>query len=600
MQSSQTQATDSNTLQLKSLSSHLDLLTAGSLFLLPSILPYLASGLSAYTSSSSLSSSNDWNWGTAWIMILPCIGLVIPMTAALIGIQTSPSAAGSQPRKSRCPWARWSSNTRVSSWRTCPTIQSLQRSWWAVRGRPSGYGPLTQDPLSPSSPKLSRPCSPLGGGPCAHHTNNNNNNNNNNNTAMLKRPRVVLLSSLCFWTLLMILSSVGLNKIRPMSSLTQNNASLQITSPSPSDEVTAPYGEIDLRVWEPSSTIVIEVDPLPVVYPEGFTMAEDVEDDAEVVPEFFEMVVVAPLEEFLEMTESMESMTMAIELEGRRASPPPPPAWVKRDFEEEEAQTDEMDAMTLDPEDATVFHDFLLSLETEDEARRAFEDNSEGEEDRQRKVLQATEDLIVDSIFENKMPCRNTGRGLFVPLSSTDGQVFEYRAGWTDLMIVAIAMSLGGVLVGLAQARVLAKELQRVANPCRPGYMSIATCVLLSGSALGLTVLMIVAECWDTPSLYFTGIGVAGIILVQAWVPDHAIGSACLPLVMSGLDDFVNVSCLNNSDDDDVEETFVGEKFQVQVVANNELLTVAERRNACSLDESRRLEVISCCRTDSC
>ncbi|KAF9376160.1 hypothetical protein CPC16_000325 [Podila verticillata] len=418
---------------------------------------------------------------------------------------------------------------------------------------------------------------------------------------MFKRPRVVLLSSLCLWTLLMILSSVGLNNIRPMSLLTQNNASLQMASPSPSEEVTAPYDKIDLQIWEPSSTIMVEVDPLPVVYPEGFTMAEDVEDDAEVVPEPFEMVVVeSALEEFLEMTASMESGTMAIELEGRRASPPPPPAWVKRDIEEEETQADEMDAMTLDPEDATVFHDFLLSLEAEDEARRVLKDNSEGEEDRQRKVLQATEDLIVDSIFENKMPCRNTGRSLFAPLSSTEGQVFEYRAGWTDLMIVAIAMSLGGVLVGLAQARVLTKDLQLLANPCRPDYISIVSCVLLSGSALGLTVLMIVAECWDTPSVYFTGIGVAGIILVQAWVPDHAIGSACLPLVMSGSNDFVNVSCLNNNDDDGVEEAFVGEKFLIQVVANNELLTVAESRNACSLDESRRLEVISCCRADSC
>ncbi|KAF9291936.1 hypothetical protein BGZ74_000297 [Mortierella antarctica] len=441
---------------------------------------------------------------------------------------------------------------------------------------------------------------------------------------MLKRPRIVLLSSLCFWTLLMVLSSMGgLNTIRPMvSSPTQNNDSLQIqpVPPSPSEFSAAPYGD-DLLLWEPSS-IVVEVDPLPVVYPEGFTMAEDVEDDAEVVPEPFEMVVVRPelvvvgsstldvgsstLEEFLEVTNSIEPMAAASENEEKRSalasSPPPSPAWVKRDFEDEQEETpvDDMEAMTLDPEDATVFRDFLLSLEAEEQARHVFEDNSE----ERRKVLQATEDLIVDSIFENEIPCRNTGRtGLLAPFTSTESSlVFEYRAGWTDLMIVAIAMSLGGVLVGLAQARVLAKELQQqqLANSCRPGYLSIFSCMLLSSSALGLTMLMIFGECWDTPSVYFTGIGVAGIILVQAWVPDQAIGSeSCLPLVTPDSDDFVNVSCLNNGDDAG-EDAFVDEKFQVQVVSNSELLTVAERRNACSLDESRRWEVTSCCRSDSC
>ncbi|KAF9314318.1 hypothetical protein BG003_004324 [Podila horticola] len=431
---------------------------------------------------------------------------------------------------------------------------------------------------------------------------------------MLKRPRVVLLSSLCFWTLLMVLSSVGgLNTIHPMvSSPTQNSDSLQIPpGPSPSEFSAAPYGD-DLLLWEPSS-IVIEVDPLPVVYPEGFTMAEDVEDDAEVVPEPFEMmvlgselVVVGPstLDEFLELADSIEPMAMSIENEEKRrtlTSPPPPPlAWVKRDFEEDEdeAPMDDMDAMTLDPEDATVFHDFLLSLEAGEQAPMPVDDAEE-----RRKVLQATEDLIVDSIFENEVPCRNTGRkGLFAPFTSTESsRVFEYRAGWTELMIVAIAMSLGGVLVGLAQARVLAKELQQqqLANSYRPGYLSIVSCMLLSGSALGLTMLMILGECWDTPSVYFTGIGIAGIILVQSWVPDQVIGSeSCLPLVTPDSDDFVNVSCLNNSGDD--EEVIVNEKFQVQVVANSELLTVAERRNACSLDESRRLEVTSCCRADSC
>ncbi|KAG0086338.1 hypothetical protein BGZ92_008215 [Podila epicladia] len=344
-------------------------------------------------------------------------------------------------------------------------------------------------------------------------------------------------------------------------------------------------------------------------------MAEDVEDDAEVVPEPFEMVVLGPEllvigpstpEEFLELTNSIEPMAAVIENEEERStldsSPPPFPAWVKRDFDdmEEETPVDDMEAMTLDPEDATVFRDFLLSLEAEEQAHHVLEDDSE----ERRKVLQATEDLIVDSIFENEMPCRNNGRTAFLaPFTSNDSShVFEYRTGWTELMIVAIAMSLGGVLVGLAQARVLAKELQQqqLANSCRPGYLSIVSCMLLSGSALGLTTLMIFGECWDTPSVYFSGIGVAGIILVQAWIPDQAISSeSCLPLVTPDSDDFVNVSCLNNREDDG-EEAFVGEKFQVQVVANSELLTVAERRNACSLDESRRWEVTSCCRTDSC
>ncbi|KAF9404712.1 hypothetical protein BGZ94_003992, partial [Podila epigama] len=646
-----------------SLALHLDLLTAGSLFLLPSILPFLASALNAYTttststsvSTSTSTSSNDWNWGTTWIMALPCVGILIPLVAAAIA-----SHSQSQPSQSSyCPWAKWTRRSGsasglssescasqqqhihgIRSWRTCPTIQTLQRHWWSLRGHPAGYGPLTQDSCSmPSSPTTpTTPTTPTlphfpahwhagergqcvqTNGPTTPLLTDNHQEQQQTKSPLFKRPRVILLSSLCFWTFLMVISShCGLNNVRssvsatpsqPETWLAPSSASASSDEKSPEPiylvfETLAPIAIVD-------TTVVTTEDPLPVTYPEGFTMAQDVEDEiddmdantdndndsvANIMGEFLEIVPSA-LEEAVAALENDEIWEPEMEI------PPPSPAWFKRDVSSDERNAGSMDgdvdtiedvedieAMTLDPEDATVFHDFLLSLDAQ--------------ENNASPIIEAAQQQDI-------MPCSSSSSFFVRPDGSSP--VFEYVAGWTDVLIFAIAMSFGGVLVGLAQARALVSEAiqlhereqeQHSTSQCcrrrrRFDYRSIVSCLVLSGSSLSLTILMILAECWDTPSVYFVGIGVAGMILVHAWVPGNildaapatatATATASSPSSPLRSTDFVNLEgCM--ADDGN-------EKIQVQVVSN-ECLAGSERRNACSLDESWRWEVTSY-RADGC
>ncbi|KAK3808314.1 MAG: hypothetical protein J3Q66DRAFT_354503 [Benniella sp.] len=500
---------------LKTLSSHLDLLYAGSLFLLPSILPYVASALVSYSNASSshettAEAASHLGWGLAWAMFLTCVGVILPLAAFKIMISLESDCLSSK-----------NANMPRRSW-IMATVSAIKRTWMSLKENSPGYGPLALD-ASNSSRLYDE----------SEDDDENVSYKNIHRPSALPRPKTIIMTSLAIWTLLMVLSDrLGLNTVtRPESTLV-------------TPETT--------RVWEAQSWSNVHVG--------GFV-------EHEVQPK-----------------NSVSAMKPVLDADMEQAREKSPFATIQADVvvldkgAQEEVDVSEQDvedfmdpdaleAMTLDPEDASVLKSFLNHLQADDEALKAMEKG--------------------DRVVAGNLPCGyekpllpNVARKLFGKASDIaqtytapheQGQVFDYIAGWTELMIFLIAMCLGTLVVGLAQARALHFQLleQHMMRPRRRISLAIlAGCLVIAGSALGLTMVMIFAESWDLPSVQFVGIGIAGMILVHAWIPS-------LPLyVESG--EVVYMSESESEEDDDENE----EKTPV-------------RRNACSLDERRRCELTS-------
>ncbi|KAG0197083.1 hypothetical protein BGX28_009418 [Mortierella sp. GBA30] len=124
-------------------------------------------------------------------------------------------------------------------------------------------------------------------------------------------------------------------------------------------------------------------------------------------------------------------------------------------------------------------------------------------------------------------------------------RLFEYKPWWTEGFMFSLALCLGGMLVGLHLAKMeirgriaaLEKELEddvnhhdgdvkdqkkaRVSNLSRRRRIAAFTWVrgLLTVALLGMNYWMVKSRHWDLPSLYFAGLGCAGMLLVHLWLP---------------------------------------------------------------------------------
>ncbi|KAG0264739.1 hypothetical protein BG011_006169 [Mortierella polycephala] len=652
---------DIETQILKTLASHLDLLTAGSLFLLPSILSFLASALTAYTASpppsfsQSFSTLNetghnksildDWSWQTTWILLLPCIGVMIPLLLFKV-------LSSLEERSFECPFKCWwnrrmndnnclrrrVSKTKpaavvpVRSWiLTCPTINTIKRTWRVLKGDPPGYGPLALDTSSltttaaPSSLSFSRTrtastsnptwsvfissdkdleedegdeglCTPPQPCTCTCNCGESGDTSKENEHYMigkrrsvLPRPKIILLSSLCAWTVLMGLSSsLGFNTIEPSSTVHTTVSEYQLSQSSwerqggffkPEDV----EGKDNSQFQDAGPIVNPDIDPQDTLMKNVWLAEEDEIWDQEQTVEPF-----ATIRTNLVILKKRDQAPVS---EGNE------PDQVDLDYSEDE---DMLDALIMDAEDETMFRDFLRRIDTEEQTQQQ----------KQEQILKATDDLVVTPMIENDLPCShrvqhsqlikwlaNLPTTIFggdevndlQEMEQTEySQIFAYRGWCTDAMIVALTMCLGGVLVGLAQSKVLYEQLLEQQDPAlmhamrsrrRIAFTSVISCLFLSGSALGLTVLMILADCWDVPSVYFIGIGIAGMILVHAWVPDAAL--------------LVELS----ADQEEVHEHYDDEKSTLEHIWSP---PATERRNACSLDMSQRWELTACCYQASC
>ncbi|KAI1319942.1 hypothetical protein EDD11_002617 [Mortierella claussenii] len=295
--------------------------------------------------------------------------------------------------------------------------------------------------------------------------------------------------------------------------------------------------------------------------------------------------------------------------------------------------SDSLEALTIDARDASAFRDFLATLEAEGTSEDQLEDQRHQQH---QQWVKATNDLVIDPILEHDLPvvgwtptvirgfpqmfqkilnsATESSKRLFsqaarsVPYSQNlghdvrraRGQIFEYVAGWTECMILVVAMCLGGLLVGLVQGKILyhqiliqnesqqqllfERDVKEVPKYCRrrATWSTRLSCFALSGSALALTLLMIISECWDVPSANFVGIGLAGMILVHSGIPDMAL----------------EVDFQQAEDEDKLED--VRHEVEHDEKKDWTPVVMTERRNACSLDESHRWEVSSRCLETSC
>ncbi|KAF9390876.1 hypothetical protein CPC16_004747 [Podila verticillata] len=146
-------------------------------------------------------------------------------------------------------------------------------------------------------------------------------------------------------------------------------------------------------------------------------------------------------------------------------------------------------------------------------------------------------------------------------------RVFDYTLGWTEGMVFLLSFCLGGTLVGLAQTRTLIRQMSEemggTGSASQRRHVSLLVGGIISMTAMSLTAWVIMEELWTSPPEYFAGFGIAGVILVQVWVPDAPLQVAL---------DSIDTKRYNFGD----EEKVVG---------------TLERRNACSLDVNSRAEL---------
>ncbi|KAF9390991.1 hypothetical protein BGX21_011340 [Mortierella sp. AD011] len=458
-----------------------------------------------------------------------------------------------------------------------PTVHAIKRAWKALKREPSGYEPLPLDlPLNESvsnnddnvfgvEEESERDDETImvestEGAPCicrkSYYS-------MRQQPSVLPRPKSILRAGLIVWTVLMGLSSIlGLNTVR--STLLVSNG------------MNETAGGIDLQTWESMSTstlrqggfISVEESSFPS---DGATKYDDGEHDI--------LSVVTAIVEQEKSPASLEELDQPLPVNQHepfatiktsiiivnKETPHDASAFLPQVEQEEEEEStaddiknfmepDSLDALIMDPDDAIVFHDFLAQLKAEDQITKA---NSEAHSEKPKQVIKATGDHMIPSMLENDndIPC-GTKTFPMRPISTRiidphdfvqkvlesagpsrlrqreGGQAFEYLAGWTELMILAVATCFGTIMAGLAQARVLSFQLSEASEESvtssqkLEGCASTRTlpfCLAISGSALGLTLLMIFSECWDVPSVYFSGIGIAGIILIDAWIPDMSL-----------------------------------------------------------------------------
>lgn len=520
--------------------------------------------------------------------------------------------------------------------------------------------------------------------------------------SVLPKPRSILLTSLLAWTLLMTISSpLGLNKVDIASenlrgaalyvpALTNDGSAGPIRVPREKplamdrvlldDEVEdVPMKAADLILPSPSAFIknlrvggfiMSESDPSEQALEEMRRIEQEEEEEAQFMDTMVSILemdaaleaqdsddwIMIDRDDFLNREQQQQPPIETFRTEViflNKRSAPATSEWedeeVPDDLVEDAFDPDNLQAMTMDPEDEHDFRDFLLRIQAEDETQE------------QQQQVETAAPFVQDTMTEeenNTIPCRFRQVGSFFRNPMTllpsaiqrllfgggeeeevgqdhpffgqasmqkskgghhhhvRGQVFTYINYWTDLMIFAIAMSLGGILIGLAQSRMLYQQLwdQYVAAqyaPLSPSsseeqhrdqfyWISFVSSLLLGGSALMLTILMTLTECWDMPSLYFVGIGLAGMILVHAWVPNLSpeveveIDAASLYGEQTAEDHLIERDLPSP-----YVQVFVGEAPAYDAEEEEEE-HMSNRRNACSLDESRRWEVNQSCLEPSC
>ncbi|KAF9134716.1 hypothetical protein BGW39_006139 [Mortierella sp. 14UC] len=371
----------------------------------------------------------------------------------------------------------------------------------------------------------------------------------------LRRPRTLLLASLCLWSALLASAPrLGLNKtvsFTVYSSLdgaalddvllvsspscatpSVTAAAVPLTTPSPAlAPVENTYGEdLTSTAWSDISEAAMEARVL--------SAEEDEVMDSEwrlVLPE-----------------ETLDSMT-AQQRESLSAL---------RDF------WDAMEVVVGDPFEAEEIRE-----EFEEQLSEQLEQaHDEDREEAATTAATITQEELVQGMEEKMMDARDRITR-DEEEEARQGKVFEYVPFWTEAMLFAISFAIGCVLVALAQARAQTLDLLQSAsarqkrfgdedddevnessdddidadsdsdserediaslsekgtykslslsstkNKNKPTVIPTAVNRLLLLSALASNFWVVHSEYWDLPALIFVGLGSTAVLLAHSWVP---------------------------------------------------------------------------------
>ncbi|KAF9283150.1 hypothetical protein BGZ88_010616 [Linnemannia elongata] len=543
--------------QLRALASRLDLLKAGSLLLLPSVLPYLASALTALTAASSSTSSTncfqrqgsdgDINIGVLgtnngdnsygliegggavgahwWVApLLSCVGLVLPMVVAkvLASRRRCRRAGGG------CCKMKQKANGTTT---TCPYARLLNRLGFS--GCSSSSSSKDASVLPTEAPLLN------------HDNQSNSSNKSTMQQRRLIRPRTLLLASLCLWSVLLASAPrLGLNKTVSFTvyssldgsfddALITSSASCPLAAPAASPEdVATTTNTNDESAAGLTSTAWVDISESAMDARVLSAENDEVMDSEWSFPE-----------------ETLESMT-AQQRESLSAL---------RDF------WDAMEQVVGDPQEANeIREEFEEQL---DEQLQQYQHEGQDETEGEPGTMVITQEELVKEMEEKMMDARDRAD------VEEEGKVFEYVPWWTEGMLFGISLAIGGVLVALAQARAQTLDLLQTAtsrqkrfgdedddevneslsfnssssdvdsepesdeslsekgkltplqksskkNETRPAFIiPRAANRLLLLTALVANFWMINSKYWDLPALLFVGLGSAAVLLAHAWVP---------------------------------------------------------------------------------
>lgn len=459
----------------RGLSSHLDILAAISLFILPSILPYLASSLASTDTITDPTSIGDFTsqtfeecaqgastgvtWRSICIVLLPCLGLVVPV---LLSRALTTAEHHFVNRATRPPIRILDTGTI-----TTPRAYTLDNNLSDDTKDLDSYF---------SSQRWSVP-------------------------SILPRPKTILAFSLAFWTLLMASSTrMGLSSIavRGSDTMAANVPSALFRGISTLD----PFDSVAM------------IDKKTTVY----------------------------LDIFLETDQSVQETPSALD---------------------EVLRQQDLDARIAAAERDDVLESEWIDFQPQKD-KGTTQNGAKDEEVEDKEYAPYLDQELADMGYVEV--------SMVVPemadVQDTTLRVFDYAPGWTEGMVLLLSLCLGGTLVGLAQARTLIRQMPEEFDVSGSGaaqgrHMSLFFGGMISMTAMGLTAWVIMEGLWISPPEYFAGFGIAGVILVQAWVP-----STPLQVPMDVVD-------TNRYDFGDEEKA----------------VDALEGRNACSIDVNSRAEL---------
>ncbi|KAG0279960.1 hypothetical protein BGZ95_011783, partial [Linnemannia exigua] len=380
----------------------------------------------------------------------------------------------------------------------------------------------------------------------------------------LRRPRTLLLASLCLWSVLLASAPrLGLNKTVSFTVFSSMDGAFDDAILTSSSCPTPSATSVALPCMPTSPPVIVTEDTISSSGSEGLTSTAwaDVSDavmDARVLSAEEDEVMDSEWRLTLP-EETLDSMTAQ-----QRQS-----LSALRDF------WDAMEVVVGDSWEAEEIRE-----EFEEQLSEQLEQEHEEEKEKKDGAVTITQEELVQGMEEKMMDVRDQITG-DDDEETREGKVFEYVPWWTEAMLFGISFAIGSVLVALAQARAHTLDLLQSASSRqkrfgdedddevnelsdidfddidsdadsnsdyedsaslsekgkasssspykflspssltnnKPRIIPRAVNRLLLMAALATNFWVVHSEYWDLPALIFVGLGSTAVLLAHTWVP---------------------------------------------------------------------------------